>query len=148
MPIRVDISPADRTRLVQNLAGLVVATSNEVSTLPAEFIRKGRFDEVFFVDLPSAKVRREILRIHLAKRKHGGDGLDLDALVNATDGFSGSELEQAIVAALYTAFARQTSLSTAILLEEIAETRPLSRTMPERISGLREWAKDRTVSAD
>jgi len=68
--------------------------------------------------------------------------------VNATDGFSGSELEQAIVAALYTAFARQTSLSTAILLEEIAETRPLSRTMPERISGLREWAKDRTVSAD
>jgi len=126
----------------------VVATSNDVSTLPAEFIRKGRFDEVFFVDLPTPEIRREILGIHLAKRKHAADGLDLAALVDATEGFSGAELEQAIVAGLYTAFARGSALTTAILLEEIAETRPLSRTMPERISELREWAKDRTVPAD
>jgi SpoVK/Ycf46/Vps4 family AAA+-type ATPase len=126
----------------------VVATSNDVTTLPPEFIRKGRFDEVFFVDLPSPEVRREILSIHLAKRKHQGNGLDLDAVVRATEGFSGAELEQAIVAALYTAFARGSLLTTEILMEEIAETRPLARTMPERIAGLRAWAKDRTVAAD
>ena len=126
----------------------VVATSNDVSTLPAEFIRKGRFDEVFFVDLPSSEVRRAILAIHLTRRKQQPSAMNLDALVNATDGFSGAELEQAIVAGLYTAFARNVPLSTEILLEEIAETRPLSRTMPERIEGLRAWARDRTVSAD
>jgi len=126
----------------------VVATSNDVTTLPPEFIRKGRFDEVFFVDLPSPEVRREILSIHLAKRKQQGNGLDLDAVVRATEGFSGAELEQAIVAALYTAFARGSLLTTEILMEEVAETRPLARTMPERIAGLREWAKDRTVAAD
>ena len=126
----------------------VVATSNDVTTLPAEFIRKGRFDEVFFVDLPSPEVRRAILSIHLQKRKQRPETMDLDRLVSATDGFSGAELEQAIVAALYTAFARGVALSTEVLLEEIAETRPLSRTMPERIEGLRAWAKDRTVSAD
>jgi len=126
----------------------VVATSNDVSTLPAEFIRKGRFDEVFFVDLPAPAARREILAIHRTKRRQQPSAVDLDALVEATDGFSGAELEQAIVAALYTAFARGGALSTEILLEEIAATRPLSRTMPERIVGLRDWARDRTVAAD
>ena len=93
-------------------------------------------------------MRREILAIHLAMRKHKPDGIDLDAIVSVTDGFSGAELEQTIVGALYTAFARNVPLSTEVLLEEVRETRPLSRTMPERIDALRSWAKDRTVAAD
>ena len=125
----------------------VVATSNDVSTLPAEFIRKGRFDEVFFVDLPEQKVRQAILSIHLTRRNQKPDSLDLAALAAATDGFSGAELEQTIVGALYSAFAKGSPLTTAMVLEEIRATRPLATTMTERINGLRDWAKDRTVPA-
>jgi hypothetical protein len=126
----------------------VVATSNDVAKLPPEFIRKGRFDEVFFVDLPGAESRRAIFEIHLRKRRQDAAQFDLPALASATDGFSGAEMEQTIIAGLYTAFAGNAPLSTSILLKEISATRPLSRTMHERLEDLRHWASERTVSAD
>jgi SpoVK/Ycf46/Vps4 family AAA+-type ATPase len=126
----------------------VVATSNDVAKLPPEFIRKGRFDEVFFVDLPSVEARREIYAIHLRKRKQDPASFEIAKLAAASAGFSGAEMEQAIVSGLYTAFSSGTALSTDILLTEISATRPLSRTMHERLEDLRGWAADRTVSAD
>ena len=126
----------------------VVATSNDVAKLPPEFIRKGRFDEVFFVDLPRPDSRCAIFTIHLRKRKQDPARFDLSALAAATEGFSGAEMEQVIVGALYTAFARSETLSTQMLLDEIAATRPLSRTMHERLDDLRRWAAERTVGAD
>ena len=126
----------------------VVATSNDVAKLPPEFIRKGRFDEVFFVDLPKPDARRAIFEIHLRKRKQDPAAFDLEALVVATEGFSGAEIEQAIVSGLYSAFAANHPLASALLLREIDETRPLSQTMAEKLDELREWARSRAVAAD
>jgi SpoVK/Ycf46/Vps4 family AAA+-type ATPase len=126
----------------------VVATANDVSKLPPEFLRKGRFDETFFVDLPDADTRAEILRIHLRRRSQQPDAFDLDLVTTATHGFSGAEIEQVIVSALYTAFADNAPLTTQHLLREAAATRPLSLMMGERIEALREWARERTVSAN
>ena len=126
----------------------VVATANDVSRLPAEFLRKGRFDEVFFVDLPDGPTRREIFRIHLEKRAQDPDAFDLDALSDAAEGFSGSEIEQTVVAALYTAFSDGSALTSASILHEIGATSPLSRMMPEKVETLRAWAADRTVRAN
>jgi hypothetical protein len=126
----------------------VVATSNDVAKLPPEFIRKGRFDEVFFVDLPRPESRTAIFQIHLKKRKQDPVSFDLPALVVATEGFSGAEIEEAIVSGLYSAFSGKSTLTSEILLREIDNTRPLSQTMSERLDDLREWAKARTVSAD
>jgi len=125
----------------------VVATANDVSRLPPEFLRKGRFDEIFFVDLPNAEARSALFAIHLRKRGQDPARFDLPRLVEATEGFGGSEVEQAIVAALYTAFSARTPLGTETLLEEISRTRPISRTLGEKIEELRSWAKDRTRSA-
>jgi SpoVK/Ycf46/Vps4 family AAA+-type ATPase len=125
-----------------------VATANDVSRLPPEFLRKGRFDEVFFVDLPGAEARRAILAIHLRKRNQDPAKFDLDALVHATDGFSGAEIEQAIVSALYTAFSGPAVLTTDLVTKEIEATRPLSTTMAERVQSLRSWAQGRTVIAN
>jgi AAA+ superfamily predicted ATPase len=125
-----------------------VATANDVSRLPPEFLRKGRFDEIFFVDLPDADARRAILEIHLRRRRQDPLKFSLDGLVAATDGFSGAEIEQVVVAALYTVLASGGELETAALLAETARTRPLSVMMAERVSALREWAKGRTVSAN
>ncbi|HNV75420.1 MAG: AAA family ATPase [Gemmatimonadetes bacterium] len=126
----------------------VVATANDVSTLPPEFIRKGRFDEVFFVDLPRAASRRAIFEIHLRKRGTDPKGVALDPLVAASDGFSGAEIEQAIVAAQYHAFSDAGTLTQARIAHELSATRPLSRTMAESLGSLRTWARDRTVHAD
>ncbi len=126
----------------------VTATSNDIAKLPPEFIRKGRFDEVFFVDLPKGDARHEIFRIHLQKRSQDAARFDLPALATASEGFSGAEIEQVVVGALYAAFADGRGLETAHLLAEIAATRPLSGTMHEKITELRRWASDRTVSAD
>ena len=126
----------------------VVATSNDVAKLPPEFIRKGRFDEVFFVDLPREDARKAIFEIHLGKRKQNPASFDLPGLVRATEGFSGAEIEQAIISGLYTAFDTGTTLTTKLLLDEISITRPLSQTMSERLGDLRDWARDRTVAAD
>ena len=110
-------------------------------------LRKGRFDEIFFVDLPEADARMEILGLHLSRRRRDAAAYDLEALAAISEGFSGSELEQAVVSALYTAFSRDAPLSQEHLTSEIAATRPLSETMRERIDALREWARERTRSA-
>ncbi len=126
----------------------VTATSNDIASLPPEFIRKGRFDEVFFVDLPDAAARAEVLRIHLRKRRQDPARFDLRALAAASEGFSGAELEQAVVSGLHASFESERPLDTAMLATELAATRPLSGTMRERIAELRAWAADRTVRAD
>ncbi len=126
----------------------LVATANDVSALPAELLRKGRFDEIFFVDLPSAEVRGEVLRIHLDKREIASADLDLPTVVEASNGFSGAEIEQLVVAALYAAAAEETPLATKHLVDEARQTRPLSVLMADRVEALREWARERTVPAD
>jgi ATPase family associated with various cellular activities (AAA)/AAA+ lid domain len=126
----------------------VVATANDISKLPPEFLRKGRFDEIFFVDLPDASTREEIFQIHLRSRKQAPENFQIAALAQATDGFSGSEIEEVVVAALYTAFSHDSPMDTQAITTEIERTRPLSVTMAERITQLREWAKDRAVSAN
>ena len=125
----------------------VVATCNRIDVLPPELLRKGRFDELFFIDLPNAAERREIFRIHIARRKRDPQAFDLDALAVAAEGFSGSEIEQSIIAGLYSAFADNGQLSQAHLMRALCETFPLSSTMAEEITKLREWAKRRTRPA-
>lgn len=126
----------------------LVATSNDIESLPPELVRKGRLDEIFFVDLPTVEARAEILRIHLRRRAQDPGALDLAALAQQADGFSGAEVEQVVVAGLYEAQARGEGLTTAHLAAEIARTRPLSVVMAERIAYLRAWAQARTVQAD
>ncbi|HEY0720438.1 MAG TPA: AAA family ATPase [Gammaproteobacteria bacterium] len=126
----------------------VVATANNIEMLPPELIRKGRLDEIFFVDLPSLETRSEILRTHLRKRGIDTITLDLAQAAQASEGFSGAELEQAVVAARYSALALDEPITTAHLLTEIGQTHPLSVVMAERITALRAWAQHRTVPVD
>lgn len=121
----------------------VIATANEISQLPPELIRKGRFDEIFFVDLPKEAERKEIFAIHLRKRRRKPENFDLDELVRLTDGFSGAEIEQVVISALYDAFYEGRDLAQADLVRSARETMPLSHTMREQIEALREWAKGR-----
>lgn len=132
----------------KNSAVFVVATANDISMLPPELVRKGRFDELFFVDLPRSDVRRKILEIHLAVREQDPATIDLDGVAKAARGFSGAEIEQAIVSSLYAAHAQDSELATAHLLDELKRTRPLSIVMSERIATLRQWASGRTVPSD
>ncbi len=125
----------------------IVATSNDISRLPPELIRKGRLDEIFFVDLPDAAIRAEIFSIHLRKRHCVPEQFNMETLATASDGFSGSEIEQAIVSALYSAAAADKPLDMPILIAELAGTSPLSIVMAEQIARLRLWAADRTVPA-
>jgi SpoVK/Ycf46/Vps4 family AAA+-type ATPase len=111
-------------------------------------LRKGRFDEIFFVDLPTAEVRSALFALHLKKRNRDASAFDLPKLAAASDGFSGAEIEQAIVAGLYTAFSQKQQLSTEILIAEIRGTQPLSVTRAEDIQSIRNWAKTRAVPAD
>ena len=126
----------------------LVATANDISRLPPELVRKGRFDEIFFVDLPSLDNRQQILNIHLRKRGLDGASFDCAALARAAEGFSGSELEQVIVSAMYAARAQGRVLQQADVLAEMRQTRPLSVVMAEHVSGLRQWASERTVPCD
>ena len=126
----------------------LVATANDIGELPPELVRKGRFDEIFFVDLPPPSSRAEILTIHLRKRGVRPEGVRLPELVTATDGFSGAEIEQGIVAALYAAQAAGREPDQGYLLGEFRRTRPLSVLMAERVTALREWAQGRTVTAE
>jgi MoxR-like ATPase len=126
----------------------VIATANDISALPPELMRKGRFDEVFFVDLPDGQSRENIFRIHLSRRKRDPAGFNLPLLAQKAEGFSGAEIEQAVISGLYRAFAEKTVLADDHLLAEIHATRPLSVLLSERIAALREWAKDRCVPAD
>ena len=126
----------------------LAATSNNISALPPEMLRKGRFDEIFFVDLPSAAVRINLFALHLKKRKRDPQTFDLQKLSAASEGFSGAEIEQAISSGLYTAFSAKQQLSSEILLAELKSTRPLSITRSEEVAAIREWAKTRAAPAD
>jgi hypothetical protein len=124
----------------------VIATANELKVLPPELLRKGRFDEIFFVDLPDEEERRAIFKIHLEVRKQDPAAIDVKQMVAATEGFSGAEIEQAVVAALYRALHSGSPLTTDILLQEVGETIPLSVSRREDIESLRTWASERFVS--
>lgn len=126
----------------------IVATANDVSQLPPELVRKGRFDEIFFVDLPAPRVRLDILKIHMQQRELNPADFDLVKLVEASEGFSGAELEQGIVAALYASRALRQPPATEHILAEFRRSKPLSVLMAERLQALRDWAADRTVPAD
>jgi hypothetical protein len=126
----------------------MVATANAIDRLPPELVRKGRFDELFFVDLPAAVVRAEIFRIHLARRELDPAEFDLAQLAAASEGFSGAEIEQAVVSALYAGQAQQQAVDQNLLLHNLQNTSPLSVVMAESLAGLRAWADGRTVPAD
>ncbi|HXK56626.1 MAG TPA: AAA family ATPase [Gammaproteobacteria bacterium] len=126
----------------------LVATANDIESLPPELLRKGRFDEIFFVDLPGASVREKIFEIHLRKRGQDPGAFDLHQLADAADGFTGAEIEQSIVSALYASHYRNDALSITHLLSALRETQPLSVIMREKIAALRNWARERTVPAD
>jgi SpoVK/Ycf46/Vps4 family AAA+-type ATPase len=126
----------------------VVATANDISALPPELIRKGRLDEIFFVDLPDDAARAAILAIHARKRSVSLSPQEVLALAKRSGGFSGAELEQAVVAALYSARASGHPVTAISIAHELQATKPLSVVMAEKIEALREWARDRTVPAE
>ncbi len=126
----------------------LAATSNNITALPPEMMRKGRFDEIFFVDLPNAEVRAELFALHLKKRGRDAAAFDLAKLAAGSEGFSGAEIEQSIIAGLYTAFAQKQQLTTEILLAELRATQPLSVTRAEEVESIRDWAKTRAAPAD
>lgn len=129
-------------------AVFLVATANDVSSLPPELLRKGRFDEIFFVDLPDSPTRRIIFEIQLRNRKLNPSQFDIESLLAASEGFSGAEIEQAIVSALYVALAGDGNVTTELIYSELKKTKPLSVVMAEKVAWLRNWAQDRTVPAN
>jgi SpoVK/Ycf46/Vps4 family AAA+-type ATPase len=125
----------------------VMATANRVERLPGEFLRKGRFDEIFFVDLPIQSEREAVFKIHLSKRNRDLDRFDLEQLSKVADGFSGAEIEQALIAAMYDAFAQDREFTQLDIIAAIKATLPLSRTMTEQVTALRDWARQRARPA-
>ncbi|MCA6586425.1 MAG: AAA family ATPase [Pseudanabaena sp.] len=125
----------------------VMATANRIEKLPGEFLRKGRFDELFFVDLPNSEERRDIFRIHLRKRRPDLERFDLEQLSKVSDGFSGAEIEQAVIAAMYEAFAQDREFTQLDIISAVKSTTPLSRTMTEQVAALRDWARMRARPA-
>ncbi len=119
----------------------VAATANDIATLPPEALRKGRFDEIFFIDLPDRAEREEIFTIHLRKRGRDPRHFDLPNLARHSEGYSGAEIEQAIVSGLYDAFEAERGLETGDILRALGETVPLSRTMEAHITAMRRWAR-------
>jgi len=125
----------------------VVATANDITQLPPELMRKGRLDEIFFVDLPSDEERREIFRIHLARRGRDPQRFDVESLAACSENFSGAEIEQAVISALYDAFYAKVELNSELVLEALRQTVPLAKTMDEQIDRLRNWAEGRARNA-
>lgn len=125
----------------------VVATANNISILPPEILRKGRFDEIFFVDLPDARSREKIYEIHLTRHRRNPKAFDIEALAELSDGFSGAEIEAAVTAGLFRALADNRELETGDVAAAISETFPLSHTMREEISRIRDWARGRARDA-
>ena len=125
----------------------VIATANDVSALPPELLRKGRFDEIFFVDLPTVEEREEIIRIHLRRKDRDPGKFNIEEIRDNTQGFSGSEIEQGIVSALYDAFDEDVDITDKHLVHAAKEIIPLSYTMKEKIDSMREWAESRARSA-
>jgi hypothetical protein len=123
----------------------IAATANDLSALPPELLRKGRFDEIFFVDLPDEAEREAIFRIHLSVRRQDPAALDVGALAQASEGFSGAEIEQAIIASLYRSLHQKTALTSAIVAEELRQTVPLSVSRREDIERIRDGARGRFV---
>lgn len=137
------------TWLAENDAPVfVVATANDIQALPPELIRKGRIDEIFFVDLPDVATRAGIFEIHLRKREYDPVHFQVHELARLAEGFSGAEIEQAVVAGLYNAVALQRDLNDDDIIGAITATRPLSVVMAEKIEALRSWASTRTVPAN
>jgi SpoVK/Ycf46/Vps4 family AAA+-type ATPase len=137
------------TWMAEHKSGVfLVATANAIDQLPPELLRKGRFDEIFFVDLPKPDVREAVLGLHLKRRKVDVDGWDFAPLVQASEGFSGAEIEQAVVSALYAAHGAGEPMDAKHVLQEMQHTKPLSVLMSEQVNALREWASTRTVAAD
>ncbi len=126
----------------------LVATANDIEALPPELLRKGRFDEIFFVGLPKKPARKKIFEIHLKKRSQKPEAFDIELLADKAEGFSGAEIEQAVVSALHEAFDSKKTLTTEMIIAAIEQTSPLSVTMKEKIDDLCRWAKDRCVPAD
>jgi ATP-dependent 26S proteasome regulatory subunit len=126
----------------------VIATANDIEALPPELLRKGRFDEIFFVDLPKSEVRKEIFAIHLRKHNREPDKFDLDKLAKASDGYSGAEIEQAVISALHEAYSKKQDVTTEGIISSVQNSPPLSVTMREKIEALLEWAHGRCVPAD
>lgn len=126
----------------------VIATANDIEALPPELLRKGRFDEIFFVDLPQNETRKKIFEIHLRKRRRDPVQFNLDALAETAEGYSGAEIEQAVLSALHEAFAKNTDLKTNLILSALQTSPPLSVTMAEKVESLRAWAEGRCVPAD
>lgn len=125
----------------------VMATANRIERLPSEFLRKGRFDEIFFVDLPNTQEREAIFKIHLGNRRNEIERFDLAQLANVSEGFSGAEIEQAIIAAMYEAFAQEREFTQLDIIAAMKCTLPLSRTMTEQVTALRDWARKRARPA-
>ncbi len=125
----------------------VLATANDISQLPPELLRKGRFDEIFFIDLPDFNERQEIFKIHIKKRKREPQKYDIKFLSTITEGFSGAEIEEVIISALYDVFEKGEDLTTEAIEKAIRETYPLSKTMAEEIESLRNWAQTRARRA-
>jgi len=128
----------------------VIATANNVDELPPEMMRKGRFDEIFFVDLPTPPERKEIGAIHVKRRGRDPSQFDLDRIAEKSEGFTGAEIEQAVVSALFDEYDRHGSagiLTTEGVLHSISETVPLSRTMKEKVAALRTWCRTRARPA-
>jgi SpoVK/Ycf46/Vps4 family AAA+-type ATPase len=128
-------------------AVFVAATCNNVTVLPPELIRKGRFDELFFVDLPNDRERKQIFSIQLAKRKRNPGEFDLNQVAVAANGYSGAEIDAAVQGALYAAYSEKRQLTTQSLIDALGQTVPLSTTRAEEIDALREWARTRAVPA-
>lgn len=126
----------------------VIATANDIEALPPELLRKGRFDEIFFVDLPGAEVRRAMLSIHLKKRLYEPADFNLEELVAVTDGYTGAEIEQAVLSAMHLAFSRGQKMTTSDLHEAVKHSPPLAITMRERVAALRTWARGRCSPVD
>lgn len=136
------------TWMTENRARVfIVATANDIERLPPELIRKGRLDEIFFVDLPDEEARAEIASIHLKRRGFDPAKFNLKQIAQATAGFSGAEIEQAVVSARYAMHEHDVPLETAHVLQEAAQTKPLSVVMADAVQSLREWSRGRTVSA-
>ena len=125
----------------------VIATANRVERLPSEFLRKGRFDEIFFVDLPNEEERKEIFKIHLNKRRSDVERFDFEQLSKVCEGFSGAEIEQGLVSAMYEAFAQGREFTQLDIIAAIRSTMPLSKTMSEQVTALRNWARQRARPA-
>jgi len=125
----------------------VVATANDVTSLPPELLRKGRFDEIFFVDLPSTVERKKIFEIHLTKRKRKTENFDIDLLAEKSNTFTGAEIESAIESSMYDAFSEKREFTTGDILMSLSNSVPISKLMEDEINFLRDWAKNRARNA-